>query len=71
VLTGTLSTMTREQAQTAIEARGGKVTASVTRKTTWLVVGVEPGSKLDKARGLGVPVLDEPAFARLIMNELP
>jgi len=71
VLTGTLSTMTREQAQAAIEARGGKVTSSVTRKTTWLVVGVEPGSKLDKARTLGVPVLDESAFAQLIMNELP
>jgi DNA ligase (NAD+) len=68
VLTGALSSMTREQAEAAIEARGGKVTSSVTRKTTYLVVGAEPGSKVEKARALGVPLLDEPAFERLIIN---
>jgi DNA ligase (NAD+) len=49
-----------------IEAQGGKVTGSVSRKTSWLVVGADPGSKADKARELGVAVLDEEAFLQLI-----
>jgi DNA ligase (NAD+) len=68
VLTGTLSAMTREQAQAAIEARGGKVTSSVTRKTAGLIVGADPGSKVEKARALGVPQLDERAFLELIIE---
>ena len=68
VLTGTLSGMTREQAEEAIAARGGRVTGSVSKKTTYVVVGTDPGSKLTRAREIGVTVLDEAAFARLIMG---
>ena len=66
VLTGTLAAMTREDATRAIEALGGKVTGSVSKKTTGVIAGTEAGSKADKARGLGVPMLDEPAFLELI-----
>lgn len=68
VLTGTLSTMTRDEAEAAIERLGGKVTSSVSRKTSYLVVGAEAGSKLDKATELGVPVLKEDEFRVLIMG---
>ena len=63
VLTGALATMTREQAKAAIEARGGRVTASVSKKTSFVVAGADPGSKRDKAAELGVPILDESALA--------
>lgn len=66
VLTGTLSQMTRGEAKSKIEALGGKVAGSVSKKTDYLVVGDEPGSKLDKARELGVEVIDEAQFLRLI-----
>jgi DNA ligase (NAD+) len=68
VLTGTLDSMSREAAAEKIEALGGKVSGSVSGKTTWLVRGRDPGSKLDKARALGVRELDEAAFLALIMN---
>jgi DNA ligase (NAD+) len=68
VLTGTLESMTREAAQQALEALGAKVSASVSRKTHYLVAGRDAGSKLEKARALGVETLDEPAFLALIMN---
>ena len=68
VLTGTLSTMTRDEAEAAIERLGGKVTSSVSRKTSYLVVGAEAGSKLNKATELGVPVLKEDEFRVLIMG---
>lgn len=66
VLTGSLASMTREEAKAAIEARGGRVTASVSKKTSFVVAGEEAGSKLDKARELGVPLLDETAFRSLL-----
>jgi len=66
VVTGTLAAMSREQATAALERLGAKVTGSVSKKTTGVVVGAEPGSKADKARTLGVPILDEAAFLELI-----
>ena len=67
VLTGTLSGLTREEATEAIERLGGKVSGSVSRKTRYVVVGADPGSKADKARQLGVETIDEDALRRLIM----
>ena len=58
VITGTLATMTRNEAKTFIEQNGGKVTGTVSKNTTYLLCGENPGSKLDKARALGVKVLD-------------
>jgi DNA ligase (NAD+) len=66
VLTGTLPTMTREEAQAELEARGGKVSGSVSKKTSYVVVGASPGSKLAKAEQLGVPTLDEDALRHLL-----
>jgi DNA ligase (NAD+) len=64
VITGTLATMTRDEAREAARAAGATVTDSVSRKTTLLVVGAEAGSKLRKAEELGVPVIDEDEFRR-------
>jgi len=66
VLTGALPTLSRDQAKDLIESAGGKVAASVSKKTTYLVAGVEAGSKMEKARELGVPVLDEPGLKELL-----
>jgi DNA ligase (NAD+) len=69
VLTGTLESLTREEATARIEALGGRVSGSVSRKTSFVVVGSEPGSKAEKARTLGVETLDEAAFCRLIIDK--
>jgi DNA ligase (NAD+) len=68
VLTGTLESMSREQAGQRIVDSGGKVVGTVSRNTSWLVAGRDPGSKLEKARALKVPVLDEAGFLALIMK---
>ena len=66
VLTGTLPTLSRDAAQAMIEAAGGKVSGSVSKKTSFVIAGEEAGSKLDKARALGVAVLDEAGLMRLL-----
>jgi DNA ligase (NAD+) len=66
VLTGALVRHTREQARQRIEEAGGKVAGSVSKKTAYVVAGTDPGSKLDKARELGVPVIDESALEELL-----
>ncbi|WP_435872687.1 NAD-dependent DNA ligase LigA [Micromonospora matsumotoense] len=66
VVTGTLTGFSRDQAAEAIQSRGGKVTGSVSKKTGFVVVGDNPGSKADKAAGLKVPVLDEDGFRVLL-----
>jgi len=68
VLTGTLQSMSREEAAAALEQLGARVSASVSRKTSVVVAGADPGSKLDKARQLGIETLDEDAFRALIMR---
>ncbi len=66
VVTGTLPTLTREGVKELIESNGGKVTDSVSKKTSYLVLGENPGSKADKARTLGIAILDEVALRKLI-----
>ncbi|MFZ0744966.1 MAG: NAD-dependent DNA ligase LigA [Terracidiphilus sp.] len=66
VLTGTLATLTRDEAKAKIEAAGGKTAGSVSKKTSYVVAGEEAGSKLDKARELKVPVLDEAGLMKLL-----
>ncbi|CAN5845717.1 NAD-dependent DNA ligase LigA [soil metagenome] len=68
VVTGSLAGFSRDEAKEAITARGGKATASVSKKTHYVVVGDSPGSKHDKALQLGVPVLDEDGFRRLLVD---
>ncbi len=74
VLTGTLPTLTRPEATQRIEAAGGKVTGSVSKNTDYVVAGEDPGSKMTKAQGLGVEILDEDALVALLpedIGELP
>jgi DNA ligase (NAD+) len=66
VVTGTLPTLKRDEAKDLIKSAGGKVTDSVSKKTNYLVVGEEAGSKLDKAQSLGVPCLSEDDLLKLI-----
>ncbi|MGC8743597.1 MAG: NAD-dependent DNA ligase LigA [Verrucomicrobiia bacterium] len=66
VLTGELDSMTREQASEKIESLGGKVSSSVSKKTSFVVVGKDPGSKYEKAKQLGVPILNEEEFLKML-----
>jgi DNA ligase (NAD+) len=66
VLTGTLASMTRDEAKERIESGGGKVTGSVSKKIDYVVAGAEAGSKLDRAQELGVAVLDEEKFRKML-----
>jgi DNA ligase (NAD+) len=68
VLTGSLASFTREEASGEIEKRGGKVSSSVSKKTSYVVAGTEPGSKIDKAEKCGVAVIDENTFVELLTN---
>jgi len=69
VLTGTLETLTRDDAKNAIERAGGKVTGSVSRNTDYLVAGASPGSKLKRAEELGVAIIDEKTLKRLMIGD--
>jgi len=66
VFTGTLANRSREEAESLVAAHGGKAGSSVSKKTSYVVVGTDPGSKFDKAKSLGVPILDESQFEKLI-----
>ena len=66
VLTGTLPNYTRDQASKIIESFGGKVSSSVSKKTSYLLAGEDAGSKLTKAQSLGVEIIDEDAFEKMI-----
>lgn len=68
VLTGTLVEFTRDEAKFEIEQRGGRVTGSVSKKTDYVVVGENPGSKLEKARTLGIEIIDEEQFRKLLQS---
>jgi DNA ligase (NAD+) len=68
VLTGTLPTLTREQAAARIEGAGAKIAGSVSKKTSYVVAGADPGSKYDRARELGIPVLDEEGLLHLLAD---
>ncbi|MBK9122201.1 MAG: NAD-dependent DNA ligase LigA [Chloroflexi bacterium] len=66
VLTGTLPTLSREQAEAMIKAHGGKISGSVSKKTSYVLMGESPGSKADKARQLGVPIIDEARLKQMV-----
>jgi len=69
VFTGTLANRTREEAEALVAAHGGKAGSSVSKKTSYVVVGADPGSKYDKAKSLGVEILDEAHFEKLLASK--
>jgi len=69
VFTGTLAKRSREEAEALVTAHGGKAGSSVSKKTNYVVVGADPGSKFDKAKSLGVPILDEAQFEKLLSSK--
>jgi DNA ligase (NAD+) len=69
VLTGTLTSMTREEAKEKIESLGGKVVSSVSKNTNFVIVGSEAGSKREKAKTLGILLLDEQKFITMLQSE--
>jgi DNA ligase (NAD+) len=71
VVTGSLNSFSRDDAKEAIVARGGKAAGSVSKKTDYVVAGDSPGSKYEKAIELGVPILDEDGFRRLLEEGPP
>jgi DNA ligase (NAD+) len=71
VITGTLPTLSRDEAKDKLEAAGAKVAGSVSKKTNYLVAGEEAGSKLDKARELGVNVIDEAGMLEILSSGVP
>jgi BRCT domain type II-containing protein len=70
VITGTLATLSRDEAKDLIEAAGGKVSGSVSKKTHFLLAGTEAGSKLDKANSLGITVIDEAQLQTMLAVEV-
>jgi DNA ligase (NAD+) len=66
VITGTLPKRSRPEAEALIKLHGGKVTGSVSKSTSFVLAGADPGSKLDKARQLNIPVIDEAELERLV-----
>ncbi|MBI4262366.1 NAD-dependent DNA ligase LigA, partial [Candidatus Uhrbacteria bacterium] len=70
VLTGTLTSLTRDEAKEKIRSLGGEISESVSKKTSYVVAGTEPGSKFEKAQKLGVTILDERGFLLLINTPL-
>jgi DNA ligase (NAD+) len=71
VLTGAMPTLTRDEAKQKIEAAGGKAAGTVSKKTSYVVAGEEAGSKLDKARELKIPVIDEAGLLALLAGQAP
>jgi DNA ligase (NAD+) len=70
VITGTLATLSRDQAKELLERAGAKVSGSVSSKTNYLLAGADAGSKLEKAQSLGITIIDETEFLRLLESEL-
>ena len=70
VLTGTLPTRTRPEAEALIKKLGGKVTGSVSKSTNYVLAGADPGSKIEKARQLNVSIIDESEFERMVYDYL-
>jgi DNA ligase (NAD+) len=68
VFTGTLAKRSREEAEALVAAHGGKAGSSVSKKTNYVVVGADPGSKYEKAKSLEVPILDEDQFDKLVAS---